>query len=75
MTAREPLNGSCDLFQQSLTSNGLCLSFNTETPSNIWNNSFTLAKAIEENGEIKSGEVLNFTGAGSNEGNFLWPFT
>ena len=60
----------CDLFQQSLTSNGLCFSFNSETPSNIWDNSFSLAKVIEEFGEIKPRKFSNFAGTGSNEGKF-----
>ena len=69
MTAGKPLDGNCDMFQQSLTSNGLCLSFNTNsTPSSIWSNSFSLAKALEEMGAIKSRNFLNFTGAGANEG-------
>ena len=70
MPPGQPLKGRCDLFQQSLTSNGLCLSFNTETPSKIWNNDTSyFAKAIEEIGNVKKMQVYNFGGAGSNEGN------
>ena len=69
MPPGQPLKGKCDLFQQSLTSNGLCLSFNTETPSKIWNNDTSyFAKAIEEIGNVKKMQVYNFGGAGSNEG-------
>ena len=68
MMAVEPLDRDCDLFQQSVTSNGLCFSFNTETPSNIWSDSFSLAKAVEEMGAIKPRKILNFGGAGASEG-------
>ena len=66
----EGLTGGCNLFQQSLTSNGLCFSFNTETPSNIWDDSFSLAKVMEEFGNIKPTKFFNFTGTGSKEGRF-----
>ena len=69
MPPGQPLKGKCDLFQQSLTSNGLCLSFNSETPSKIWNDGASyFAKAIEEIGDIKQMQVYNFGGAGSTEG-------
>ena len=64
----EELAGGCNLFQQSLTSNGLCLSFNTETPSNIWNDDMSFAKALEEIGATKPMELSNFGGTGPNEG-------
>ena len=71
MMAGEPLAGNCDMFQQSLTSNGLCFSFNTNsTPSSIWSDSFSLAKAVEEMGAIKPRNFLNFAGAGANEGKY-----
>ena len=66
----EELAGGCSLFTHSLTSNGLCFSFNSETPSNIWDNSFSLAKVIEEFGEVKRRKFSNFAGTGSNEGKF-----
>ena len=72
MATGVPLTGKCDLFQQSLTSNGLCLSFNAETPSNLWNDSISLAKAIEENGPTMPNEILKFAGAGPNEGAFYY---
>ena len=70
MKAGVPLSGKCDLFHKSLTSNGLCLSFNTETPSNIWTDSFSLAKDIEEIEAIKPKEISKFAGAGPNDGEF-----
>ena len=70
MKAGEPLDGNCDLFQRSLTSNALCYSFNTETPSNIWSDSFSIAKVIEDMGDIKTRKKLNFAGAGASEGKF-----
>ena len=71
LKAGKPLTGNCDMFQPSLTSNGLCFSFNTNsTPSSIWSNSFSFAKAIEEMGAIKPRKVLNFAGAGANEGRY-----
>ena len=66
----EELAGECNLFQQSLTSNGLCFSFNAETPSNIWDDSFSLVKVMEEFGDIKPTKFFNFTGTGSKEGKF-----
>ena len=66
----EGLTGGCNLFQQSLTSNGLCFSFNTETPSNIWDDSFSLATVMEEFGDLKPTKFFNFTGTGSKEGRF-----
>ena len=69
LMAGKPLAENCDMFQPSLTSNGLCSSFNTNfTPSSIWSNSFSFAKAIEEMGAIKPRKFLNFAGAGANEG-------
>ena len=69
LMAGKPLTGNCDMFQPSLTSNGLCLSFNTNsTPSSIWNDSFSFAKAIEDMGVTKPRKFLNFAGAGANEG-------
>ena len=64
------ITGSCNFFQKSLTSNGLCFSFNTETPSNIWDDSFSLVKVMEEFGDIKPTKFSNFTGTGSKEGKF-----
>ena len=66
----EELAGECNLFQQSLTSNGLCFSFNAENASNIWKNSFSLIKAIEDFGEIKPTKISNFAGTGSKDGKF-----
>ena len=66
----EELAGECNLFQQSMTSNGLCFSFNTENPSNIWKNGSSLVKAIEDLGEIKPTKISNFAGTGSKEGKF-----
>ena len=69
MRVGKSLPGTCDLFQETLTSNGLCLSFNTVTPSSIWKD-FALVKALEDTGSIKPTKLSNFSGAGSNEGKF-----
>ena len=66
----EELAGGCNLFKHSLTSNGLCFSFNSEIPSNIWDNTFSITKVIEEVGEIKTTNISNFAGTGSKEGKF-----
>ena len=68
MMPGEPLSGKCDLFQQSLTSNSLCLSFNTEKPSNIWSDDMSFAKALKEIGATKPTNISNFRGTGPNEG-------
>ena len=66
----EELAGGCNLFKHSLTSNGLCFSFNSEIPSNIWDNTFSLAKVIGAVREIKTTNISNFAGTGSKEGKF-----
>ena len=68
MMGGKPLAENCDLFQPTLTSNGLCLSFNAKTPSSIWNDNFIFAKAIEKMGAVKSRKSVNFAGAGAREG-------
>ena len=67
MRVGEPLPGECSLFQQQLTSNGFCLSFNTVPPSSIWKD-FRSVKALEEIMSIKPTKTSYFSGAGSNEG-------
>ena len=71
MKVGKPLKANCDLFQHALTSNGLCQSFNTETPSKIWHDNFISAKDIEDLVELKPRNIKNFVGAGSNEGLFI----
>ena len=73
MTAGNPLPGECDLFQQTLTSNGLCLSFNTVPPSDIWKE-FKVVKALEEIMTIKPTKNSFFSGAGANDGKLLTLF-
>ena len=64
----KPLKEHCDMFQQMLTSNGICMSFNSEIPSNIWQDDIFTAKAIEELAGSKPREISNFIGAGPNQG-------
>ena len=61
-------SGKCDHFQRTLTSNGLCMSFNSFSPSHTWKNSI-LIKSLEEITESNR-NILKFGGTGSNEGEF-----
>ena len=64
-----PLSGGCELFQHSLTNNGLCYSFNGLGSSDIWRPS----KLIEAFDKDFKNHVpqQNYAGAGTNEGNEL----
>ena len=60
--------GGCQYFQQSLTNNGLCYSFNTLKPSSIWKTS-QLIDLLEENAEEDYFDY-RYGGTGATRGNF-----
>ena len=60
--------GGCQYFQQSLTNNGLCYSFNTLKPSSIWKTS-QLINLLEENAK-KDDFDYRYGGTGATRGNF-----
>ena len=59
-------DAGCQLFTQSLTTNGLCYSFNGETTSNTWKSS-EVTNSIEELFRMRKSTQV-FEGAGINEG-------
>ena len=61
--------GGCTHFNPSLTSNGLCYTFNGLQPSSIWQPS-RITRAIEEK-TTKDLTLQKFGGVGSNEGDYL----
>ena len=61
-------SSGCELFQQTLTNNGLCYSFNALKSSNIWRPSKVI-EAFERNLNRQQQKSLqNYAGAGTNEG-------
>ena len=60
--------GGCQYFDQSLTNNGLCYSFNAIKPSSIWKPS-KLINLLEENAR-KDDFAYRFGGTGATRGNF-----
>ena len=61
------IDGGCRIFQPSLTTNGLCYSFNGEANSSIWKSS----EVTDFNNKLfhKRNEIEVFERAGINEGN------
>ena len=64
----DDLSGGCDHFDQTLTSKGLCYSFNGYSPSAVWRPS-KLVTELDKKYERQSPNQ-KFAGAGSNEGKF-----
>ena len=63
------LSSGCELFEQSLTSNGLCYTFNALRPSDIWQPSKAI-NAFQRSFKGKYHQSLqNYAGAGISEGN------
>ena len=60
------LSGGCKYFDRTLTSNGLCYSFNGLGPSSTWRNS-TVVHAFDNTFKTNHSSY-NFGGTGSNEG-------
>ena len=62
------VQGGCQYFEQSLTNNGLCYSFNAFKPSSIWRPS-KLINLLEENAK-KDNFDYRYGGTGATRGNF-----
>ena len=64
---QEDIDGGCRLFRPSLTTNGLCYSFNGEVNSSIWKSS----EVTDSKNKLfrKRNEIEVFERAGINEGN------
>ena len=61
-------NGVCENFHHTLTSNGMCNTFNGKTPSDIWTPN-RLIKSFNNVFPPKKLKPFNFGGIGSSEGN------
>ena len=60
--------GGCQNFHHTLTSNGMCNTFNGKTPSDIWTPN-RLIKSFNNVFPPKKLKPFNFGGIGSSEGN------
>ena len=61
-------NGGCKNFFPTLTSNGICNTFNGKTPTDIWTPN-NLLKSFNKVFPSKKLKPFNFGGMGSSEGN------
>ena len=61
-------NGGCEKFHQTLTSNGMCNTFNGKTPTDIWTPN-SLLNSFNKVFPSKNLKTFNFGGMGSSEGN------